>query len=191
MPHLLVDIADMHRGFVMNTGEKNRYIRNTRVLCMLWIVGFWHLGGVSNFEYSNHNTLLFTKGILATFVFISGYLYAGRQINDKKEMLTFYKKKFIRIYPLFIISIICFYLLYLWDKHFWYITSIRQCILSILGIACIFPPAPGTVWFIEMMLLFWGITPIILQISGNVQKVIWAFALCGGGVFSCSCVRKR
>ena len=57
-----------------------KYIDYTRALCMLWIVGFWHLGGVSDFQYSNKVTLLFPKGILATFVYLSGHLSAGKRI---------------------------------------------------------------------------------------------------------------
>lgn len=170
-------------------GKKIKYISYVRALCMLWIVGFWHLGGKSAFAYSNIVTLLFTKGILATFSYISGRLYANRIIGGKKEAIAFYKKRLTKVYPLFWTSATLFYILHLFDTQFWHITSFRQYAMSILGIACIFPPAPGTVWFIDMLLLFWGITPIILAfkdifkrgLMGGVLYMGFSFlVMCGG-----------
>lgn len=156
----------------MNKQKKISYINNIRAFCMLWIIGFWHLGGVSEFNSSNRITLLFTKGCLGTFVYISGFLLANKKISNKKEVFDFYKKKFIRIYPLFFISTTLFYILYLWDSSFWYVMSLKQYILSILGLACIIPPAPGTVWFIDMMFLFWGITPLIIVVKSRKRKAL-------------------
>lgn len=162
---------------------KIKYINYVRALCMLWIVGFWHLGGKSSFAYSNIVTLLFTKGILATFTYISGRLYANRIISGKKEAIAFYKKRLTKVYPLFWMSATMFYILHLFDTQFWHITSLRQYTLSILGIACIFPPAPGTVWFIDMLLLFWGSTPIVLAFENMFKRGLMGGALYLGFAF--------
>ena len=151
-----------------------KYIDYTRALCMLWIVGFWHLGGVSDFQYSNKVTLLFTKGILATFVYLSGHLSAGKRIYSSGDLRRFYLRRFLKIYPLYFISVTIFYIWHLFNSDLWYITSLRQYIMSILGIACVFPPAPGTVWFIDMMFLFWGITPIIIVRNNYFSKLFFS-----------------
>lgn len=154
-----------------------KYINYVRALCMLWIVAFWHLGGVTHLISSNSMTLLFTKGVLATFTYLSGYLMAGKEICFPKGVLSFYKKRILRVYPLFLLSAIMFYIFYLKDPSFVYLTSLRQLALTIIGFSVILPPAAGTLWFLNMLFIFWALTPLILSVKSHGSKVLMGCAI--------------
>lgn len=50
-----------------------------RMLCMLWIVGVWHMQAYlsDGFAVQNRITENVTIGVLATFTFISGFFLGG------------------------------------------------------------------------------------------------------------------
>lgn len=71
------------------------------------------------------------------------------------KLLTFNKKKLLRLYPLFILSGFLFCLIGYSDKY-----TFLKCLL---GVALFIPPYPRTLWFVCMMLIFYFITPLILN----------------------------
>lgn len=51
--------------------------------------------------HKNIITYRITWIILATYVFLSGYFIGGKNIEiQKQDLVSFYKKRVIRIYPL-------------------------------------------------------------------------------------------
>lgn len=137
--------------------NRNIGVEILRVLCVLYIIGFWHLFGyvydVS--VYSNVVTSTVTDIVLATFVFISGYFVALRPMESSwSGALHFYTKKLLRIYPLYFGAIVTFLLFGL--------TQLNSALKALVFLSMLVKPSPQTLWFITMVMLFFLITPFLL-----------------------------
>ena len=139
------------------TNIRNIGIDLLRSLCILYIVGFWHLLGYTEPipKYDNFITLRITYILLGTFTFISGY-YIGLKntVINKQSLIQFYKKRFLRVYPLYFIAIGLFTILHLSDFD----TSIKAALI----ISMFAQPATQTLWYITMLMLFYSISPLII-----------------------------
>ncbi len=121
--------------------------------------------------------LLHTLGIhvaMGSLVFVSGFgLYLNknnRSINNTKKLFGFFKKRFLRIFPLYWIALILFIIFFgYWDQGFFYIFA------HILGIQMIVAPAYGwaiwTLWFIGIIVIYYLIF-IILSATGSIKRII-------------------
>lgn len=87
----------------------------TRGLCVIWIVGIWHMNAYLNVEckffqdgsFTKEMYSMLTNGVLATFTFISGFFMSKNLISELNDVLRFYKKRIIRfMIPLLLSSII-------------------------------------------------------------------------------------
>ena len=154
--------------------EKIEYIDISRAICMIWIVGFWHMQ-----EYINVNIRflsVFTDGSLFCFAFISGLFLGKKRINSIVDALEFYKRRLLRLYPLFFLSATSFYIFkILFNASF--ICSFKQYILTVSGLACIFTPAPLTIWFIDAIIIMYLITPLINHLDKKNKKFILYFSI--------------
>lgn len=124
---------------------------------MLYVVGYLHLG-----DYiGNGNThvgwasVAITQCVLGTFTFISGYLL-GRQPLELRPAawLRFYRQRFWRIYPLYLIALAGFALAGL--------TNWRIAAKAALGLTMFFPPSPPTLWYMAMLLACIAMAPALL-----------------------------
>ena len=98
-----------------------------------------------------------TYASLGTFSFIAGFLIGCKyQFNTTNDVITFYKKRVIRLYPLFILSTVV-----LLGVHF--LTKIRVALLGLLGLAPFLKSRPLTLWYISMIIVFYLLTPIVLN----------------------------
>lgn len=143
---------------------------NVRAFCIIWIIAFWHL---SNYNELNFNTPLgnnVTIGCLAVMFFISGYCLGGKTLNDKHDVVRFYQRRFFRIYPLYMCALIALFCMHIF-LGLDYVSSTRQFVYSLFGMACIFPPAPSTLWFINCLLLYYLVTPF-WTLCKNKSRVI-------------------
>lgn len=127
-------------------------------LCMLYIVGFWHLNNYLNpiFRFSGATAMFLegvTTAVLATFTFISGYMLRKYEFSTFCDVLYFYKKRLMRFYPLFVLSALCMLVLHGIDAN--------QFLLGITGLAMFSPQPLNTLWFISMLMLFYLLTPIV------------------------------
>lgn len=144
-----------------------------RVLCTLYIIGFWHLDDylisriVVPLPIHNipHQT---TYCVLATFTLISGFFSASKHLTSKNEIIAFYKKKLLRIYPLFTLAGVLLVLTRYNGKG--------AFIKSQIGIGLFLPPFPITIWFICMLFIFYFITPFVLK-RDNIKKSFILFLL--------------
>ena len=134
-------------------------------ICMLWIVGIWHLfSGYFNIPIRDNSLCLsITYGCLSTFIFISGYLAGRKDLKNKSEMKQYYVKKLISYCPLYFASIITLI-------PFKWFSSYKMVILTVLGLSVLFPPMPGTIWYATILLLFYFITPLFLIIKSTTKK---------------------
>lgn len=107
------------------------------------------------FAVSNADTYLLTVAFLSMFVYMSGYFASKNSFCNLREVKYYFVKKALRIWPLFLLAGTLF-LLYAKAITF------EQYIKSLFGISLLFPPAPVTIWFINLMFMYWIVTPFIL-----------------------------
>ena len=131
-----------------------------KALSMLYIVAFWHMLDYidSPAQYANFWTRAIVKIVLGLFVFISGYLSGGVK-SQSLSPLDFYRKRLIRIYPLYALAIGLFYL--------FEINGGRTSILALLGVSMYYGPPPATLWFITMIVVFYLLTPFLLKLANK------------------------
>jgi len=113
-------------------------------------------------EYNNLITYRFMIIVLGTFVFISGYFVGLKNISlNKHSIMQFYGSRLLRIYPLYLIAIVLFTFLNL--------SNLPTSIKAGFGISMLVKPAPLTLWFITMLLLFYAISPFLIHASRTIK----------------------
>lgn len=155
----------------MNTNI-NRYFPFdlARCICVVWIVGFWHMRQYLSLELRPSERDLFvyksiTMGVLACFTFLSGYFLKKYEFHNSGDILAFYKKRFIRFYPLFVIAVVGLVV---------FGSTIQQGMLAILGLSMLYPPPIHTLWYFSMLLLFY-LMPPILKVRRDLWKSCFSF----------------
>ena len=146
--------------------NRNIGIDLLRGTCIVYIVGFWHMLNYTNVipNYNNIITYRLTWIILATFVFVSGYFIGQNNIElQKQDLASFYIKRVMRIFPLYLLSILAFTYLGLSDLK----TSIK----AILLVSMFLKPAPPTLWFITMIMIFYIISPFLILACKNIKII--------------------
>ena len=117
-----------------------------RVVCMTYLVAFFHLSG---YVYPNGLTgvchslsMALAHASLGLFTFVSGYLlgkkYKFGQYGDA-GVWTFYKKRILRVFPLFVLA----------SAALWLI-GLNGARATLNGLLCISPfvnPVPMTLYF--------------------------------------------
>ncbi len=133
-----------------------------RAVGILYVVAFWH-----GFEWVRgepfHITpvttaLKFTA--LGLFVFVSGYLL-GRQPIDltARGLMQFYRRRLLRIWPLYAVALLVFFFLGLADAD----VAWR----SAFGISLFWGPAPLTLWFVAMLLSYYVLAPFLVTAASR------------------------
>lgn len=155
-----------------------------RVLCMIWIVCFWHLTdyyhGTKFYDVIHGTKLSIIVYIaLAAFTFLSGFFLGRYKIHSISDAISFYKKRFCRVYFLFLISLVTLYFTAHPIPGNVYISGIKCLIYSAIGLSMIKTPAPSTLWFMEMLLLFYAFTPPLLWVKAKCNKLIVVLICCG------------
>lgn len=148
-----------------------------RALSAIYIVAFWHLmeyvKAIPEHLYKNIWTGTITVGILGLFVFISGYLTGGRK-GQSLSPLDFYRKRLMRIYPLYALAIYLFYL--------YGINGSQTSLISLFGLSMYYGSKPITLWFITMIVMFYLLAPFLLKLADRPLRYFAAVS----GVFTAS-----
>lgn len=138
----------------------------TRSICVIWIVGFWHMLQYlpEELQLSDATLPIFksvTMGVLSCFTFLSGYFLKKYDFQDIQDALVFYKKRFLRFYPLFVIAtfslLICG-------------STIRQIVFATVGLSLLCPLPIQTLWYFSMLLLFYLMTPLLKIRRDDLRK---------------------
>ena len=147
-----------------------------RALCMIYVI-FVHMYG---YIYNVSSACIIpahaicVDACLGLFTFSSGYLLGRKYIfGEQNAMIVweFYKKRLLRIIPLFIISAIV-----LWLIGF---NGTRQTLNGLLCISPFVTPRPKTLWYIPVILLCYAITPIISRdtLKDRIRNCLIVYAL--------------
>ena len=138
-----------------------------RVVCMTYLIAFFHLYG---YVYTGTSTTIvysastaLAHACLGLFTFASGYLLGkkycfGQQGNV--DLWTFYKKRILRVFPLFVVSSILLWLI-----------GFNTAAATLNGLLCISPfvnPKPLTTYYIPVILWCYLVTPLISR-----QRLRW------------------
>jgi peptidoglycan/LPS O-acetylase OafA/YrhL len=141
-----------------------------RAVSMLYIVGFWHLLDYTKVATWHYNPVSYrlTVGALSLFVLISGFL-TGRQDGGlaRGEIWRFYKTRFWRIYLPFVIA-----------SGLFLAAGVSDALALFKGVtlvAMLLAPPPFTLWFVNMIVLFYLIAPLLIGLRGNEAAYV---ALC-------------
>ncbi len=136
-------------------------------ISVLYVVGYWHLFNYTKAfpQYQNVVTGRLLMIALGLFVLISGYLIGTKvNTNSKNGLIVFYTKRLLRIYPPFILFSIIFYVLN--------VGSGKKLFKTATLISMVFPPAANTLWFVAMIIIFYMMAPLLINMSKNMAKYI-------------------
>jgi peptidoglycan/LPS O-acetylase OafA/YrhL len=135
---------------------RNQAIDLLRALCILWIVGFWHLLGYAPAVdgYKNGLTHRLTVVVLGLFVLIAGHLIGRAGIRNGGDILAFYRRRLIRIYPPYVLALLLFGLCGL--------LKAGQFLPAALLVSSFGNDPPGTLWYIAMLVVFYLLAPFLL-----------------------------
>ena len=146
-----------------------------RALCILWIVGFWHVIDYLHSEElaaSMKNYSLVTQVALCCFTFISGFFLGKKRVSAG----DFYKKRLKRFFvPLLVTSAML--------SVFGWFDSPLHFVLSVTGLASFIGRMPTTLWYFSMLMIFYLLTPPLLYKAEGRPVDIIARALLVFAVF--------
>lgn len=156
--------------------DRNDAVDGMKGLSMAYIVGFWHLCDYSRVAqaWQTEVTLRITVVVLALFVLVSGYL-VGRRPPDLtlQGIGRYYRGRVRSVYVPFAIALVVFYVFGL--SGGWVMLG-GLTLTSMLR-----PPAPPTLWFVTMVMLFYVAVPLLLW-GGRKLGSPWRLAVLAAGV---------
>lgn len=155
--------------------ERNPAIDLLRVLCILYVVGYWHLIPYTDWlpGYANAATEAIKDIALGTFVFSSGLLLARRDVRLRTaELGDFYRRRVLRIYPLYLLALLLFGGIGLATPD----VVVRGALL----ISMFDPPAPPTLWFVTMIMFFYLLAPLLIAAA----RQPWRFGAVGAALYA-------
>lgn len=141
-----------------------------RVICVIWIVGFWHLQYYLSESYRLQGVVyeyckIITNCILACFTFLSGFFLSKYTFSSKSDISMFYKKRLFRFFPLLLASVLS--LVCIGGGH------VSQIIPTMFGYSLFMSRPIQTLWYFSMLILFYFLTPILKFTTTNQTKITW------------------
>lgn len=143
-----------------------------RALAMMYVISFWHLRHYTHFSpisfpYTETIASYITVGALCTFTFISAFFLSNNIISTRNDLAIFFKRRFLRLYPLFFISCCSLYYISIkfsniLKREEGYLVSFKQLVITLLGLGSFVKTAPATIWYASMIIFFYCITPFVL-----------------------------
>ena len=126
-------------------------------ICMIWIIAFWHLGPRMGYDMNSNPVYgILTDIALAAFTFYSG-LFLGKKDVSAKE---FFKKRFVRFYPLFAFVCIMMYMSHSGIK------SLSHLACALTGLSVFVGPHTPVLWYMDMLLVLYLLTPVFVPRRG-------------------------
>lgn len=133
-----------------------------RVIAIFVVIGIYHnFGYARSHFYKEAITLSLVYTSLGAFTFLSSFLLSSRyNLTDKTEIVSFYKKRVVRIWPLFAISSFALFMI-----HF---NSLIPTLKGLVGLSPFWAPAPTTMWYVAMLISLYILTPFVVR--GNIKR---------------------
>lgn len=148
-----------------------------RAIAAIYIIGFWHhLSYIDLDVLKTPLTTSFAVIALGMFFTVSAYLLTQQQRENinremtlsecKQEVKTYYSKRVFRIYPLYFIAVLLFYAL---EIGRW---SLPHLLTSVTLTAALIDKSPLTLWFINVIFLYYLAMPLIWFIARSNARII-------------------
>lgn len=153
----------------MKTTERVVGFDLARVVAIFIIIGIYHNLGYAGRFHAEPAVRVLVYSSLGVFTFLSAFLLASKySFTEEGEILSFYKKRVLRVYPLFVVSslILAFLGFNSWG------TTIK----GVLGISPFWAPHPTTMWYVAMLISLYIITPFVVHGSVK-QQCLKAFII--------------
>jgi peptidoglycan/LPS O-acetylase OafA/YrhL len=123
----------------------------------------------------------FTNFGLGLFIFLSGYVIFlnNSSIHTTEDILAFYKKRAIRIFPLYLIALFVFFVIFglviqIFGRNLGMDFSLKNLIIHILGLQILLSPEYATpiltLYFIGLLVIFYLIYPLLIKFSHNIKE---------------------
>jgi len=142
-------------GNISYSNQRVLYLDFLRGLAILYIIGIRHLDDYAGGIYYSKLDDIITYIFLGLFVFISGYLLSIKNsIKNKADFLNFFVKRFLRIYPLYVLALFLFMICSL--------TSVKPMLLNMFFLNVLFGNSILTLWFVSIICVFYFLYPIII-----------------------------
>lgn len=139
---------------------------------------------------------------LGLFIFMSGYLlyYNNHSINSLHNVFDFYKKRLLRIYPLYWAALATFVLVFSvfaprLNPGFVYPNSENvfgffNVLVHALGLQILLAPTYAspmlTLYFVGLIISFYAIYPLLIMFSKTTSRLLLSFLIIYIGLFSIS-----
>jgi len=152
-----------------------------------------HVSNFLLFTYSKFGLYAFDPFFanmgLGLFIFMSGYLlyYNNHSINSLQNILSFYKKRVLRIFPLYWAALAVYMLVYLvfakeLNSSFLFpdaqnVFSFSNVLIHILGLQIFLAPTYAspmlTLYFIGLIIIFYALYPFIIMFSKSSKHLLF------------------
>jgi peptidoglycan/LPS O-acetylase OafA/YrhL len=122
---------------------------------------------------------------LSLFLFLSGFLlYRSNTIVTLSDVPRFYKKRVLRIYPLYVIVVAVYVLLQYSQLNEYFVgltLSLTEIIANVVGLQALLNiPSYGALWFVGLILIYYLIYPLMmLATAGKTFRIL---------LFSCATI---
>lgn len=139
---------------------------------------------------------------LGLFIFMSGYLlyYNNHSINSLHKVLDFYKKRLLRIYPLYWVALATFVLVFSvfaprLNSGFVYpdsesVFGFFNVLVHALGLQILLAPTYAspmlTLYFVGLIISFYAIYPLLIMFSKTTSRLLLSSLIIYIGLFSIS-----
>lgn len=133
-----------------------------RVFAIFVVIGIYHNLGYAGLYHAEPAVRVLVYSSLGVFTFLSAFLLSSKySFSEKGEMLTFYKKRVLRIWPLFVISSLMLAVL---GFNSWSTT-----LKGVVVVSPFWAPHPTTMWYVAMLISLYIITPFVVKGSLKAQ----------------------
>jgi peptidoglycan/LPS O-acetylase OafA/YrhL len=147
------------------------YMDFLRAIAILYIVVVHHLDDYAGNIYQSKLDDILRALCLGLFMFISGYLLSlNAPIHNKGDLWDFMRRRFLRIYPLYVLALFLFMLCS--------IMSFKSVLLHMALLNVLLNKSVITLWFVSIICIFYIIYPIIVYKYSVPKTVIIFVSLC-------------
>lgn len=134
-----------------------------RGLAILNIVGFRHM---LNYTDTDWPLYFITESLayisLCIFMLFSGYLLFPKAVSQSPA--AFYKNRFVRIYPLFLLAVACFWIVGIYPFSILAKTALLTSVYAL--------PSPITLWFVVILCHYYVLTPLLARCTESAIRMI-------------------
>ena len=155
-----------------------------RILCAILIL-FFHLGG-RGIEFKGWNEWIGNQVefIMILFFMISGFClsFSKRNLSGKNEILDFYKRRILKLLPLYLVIEIYLLIISIYYGSEW-INRIKIFPIRLLGLQMAYPVEVyvGVDWFIGSIMMCYLMYPIIQILTDKLSNEK-RYMVCIGGI---------